>query len=129
MLSERLDRRRLAQSPLKSTRFEVLDEPVAAAQEQAAPEGTVRVASLEIQEVEEMGASLSQGAASGEVRGLKLSCTPWATVFGSGDDSEDDEEVLAHHTLEQGINWARRAFDELILPTTLVSSFVRRSSS
>jgi hypothetical protein len=74
-----------------------LDEPAAATQEQAAPEGTARAASPEIQEVEETGASLSQGAASGEVRGLELACTPWATVFGSGDDSEDDEEVAAQH--------------------------------
>jgi hypothetical protein len=36
-----------------------LDEPTAAAQEQAAPEGTARVASPEIQEVEETGVSLS----------------------------------------------------------------------
>jgi hypothetical protein len=72
---------------------------------------------------------LSQGAASGEVRGLELACIPWATVFGSGDNSEDDEEVAAHNTLERGMNWARRAFDELILPATSVSSLVRRSSS
>jgi hypothetical protein len=105
-----------------------LDEPVDAIQEQAAPEGMERVASPEIQEVEETGASLSQGAASGEVRGLELACTPWATVFGSGDDSEDDEEVAARNTLERGMNWACRAFDELNLPATSVSSLVRRSS-
>jgi hypothetical protein len=48
LLSDKLDRRRLA-----------LGEPATAAQEQAAPEGTARVASPEIQEVEETGASLS----------------------------------------------------------------------
>jgi hypothetical protein len=36
-------------------------------------------------------------------------------------DSEDDEEVAARHTLECGMTWARRAFDELILPATSVS--------
>jgi hypothetical protein len=46
------------------------------------------------------------------------------TVFGSDDDSEDNEEVAAHNTLEHGMNWARRAFDELILPATLVSSLI-----
>jgi hypothetical protein len=102
-----------------------LDEPTAVTQEQAAPERTVRVASPEIQEVEETGASLSQGVASDEVRGLELACTPWATVFESGDDSEDDEEVAMRNTLERGMNWVRRAFDELILPATSVSSLVR----
>jgi hypothetical protein len=67
---------------------------------------------------------LSQGVAGGEVRGLELACTLWATVFGSDDDSEDNEEVAAHNTLEHGMNWARRAFDELILPATLVSSLI-----
>jgi hypothetical protein len=81
-----------------------LDEPAAAAQEQAAPEGTARDASPETQEVEEMGASLSHGAASGEVRGLELACTPWAAVFGSDDNSEDDEEVVVRNTLECGMN-------------------------
>jgi hypothetical protein len=40
-------------------------------------------------------------------------------------DSEDDEEVLARHTLEHGMTWAHRAFDELILPTTSVSFLVK----
>jgi hypothetical protein len=81
-----------------------LNEPDAAAQEQTAPEGTARAASPEIQEVEETAVSLSQGAASGEVQGLELACTPWATVFGSGDDSKDNEEVAAHNTLERAMN-------------------------
>jgi hypothetical protein len=42
-------------------------------------------------------------------------------TFGLDADSEDDEEVAARHTLEHGMTWARRAFDELILPTTSVS--------
>jgi hypothetical protein len=73
--------------------------------------------------------SSSQAAASGEARALELACTPWAAVFGSGDDSEDDEEVAACNTLERGLNWVRRAFDELILPATSVSFLVQWSSS
>jgi hypothetical protein len=106
-----------------------LHETAAAAQEQAEFEGMARVTSPEIQEVEETGASLSQGATSGEVRGLELACTPWATVFWYGDNSEDDEEVAARNTLERGMNWSRRTFDELILSATSVSSLVRRSCS
>jgi hypothetical protein len=62
---------------------------------------------------------LSQGAASGEDEALELARTPWA--FGAGDDAEDDEEAAACNTLERGLAWARRKFDELILPATSVS--------
>jgi hypothetical protein len=81
----------------------------------------------EIQEAEEMGASLSQGAAGGKAQALELACTSWAATSGLGDNSEDDEEVVARNTLERGLNWARCAFDELILPATLVSFLVWRS--
>jgi hypothetical protein len=37
------------------------------------------------------------------------------------DDTEDDEEVAARNTLERGLEWAHRAFNELILPATSVS--------
>jgi hypothetical protein len=67
------------------------------------------------------GMTLLQGAVSGEAQALELACTSWVATSGSGDDTEDDEEVAAHNTLERGLNWARRAFDELILPATLVS--------
>jgi hypothetical protein len=60
------------------------------------------------------------GAAGGEVMSLELACTSWATTSGSGDDAEDDKEVAARNTLECGLKWARRAFDELILPATSV---------
>jgi hypothetical protein len=105
----------------------VLDEPTTTVKERVALETMTRAASPEIQDAEETGASLSQGTASGEVQALELACTPWAATFGSGDDIEDDEEVAARNTLEHGLNWARRAFDELILPATSVSSLVRRS--
>jgi hypothetical protein len=67
---------------------------------------------------------LLKGAASGEAQALKLACTSWAATSGPGDDTEDDEEVAARDTLERGLNWACRAFDELILPATSVSFLV-----
>jgi hypothetical protein len=67
---------------------------------------------------------LSQGAASGEDEALELARTPWAAAFGAGDDAEDDEEAAACNTLERGLAWARRKFDELILPATSVSFLV-----
>jgi hypothetical protein len=105
----------------------VSDEPTGAVQERAAPEGTTRAASPEIQDAEEAGAALLQGASSGEAQPLELTCSSWADTSESGDDTEDDEEDAAHNTLERGLNWARRAFDELILPATSVSLLVWRS--
>jgi hypothetical protein len=61
----------------------------------------------------------------GEARTLELVWTLWAATFGLGFESEDDEEVAAHHTLERGMTWAHCAFDELILPVTSVSFIVR----
>jgi hypothetical protein len=40
-------------------------------------------------------------------------------------NSEDDEEAAARNTLERGMTWARRAFDELILPATSVCFLVK----
>jgi hypothetical protein len=101
------------------------DEPAAALQKSVAPEDMTRAASPEIQEAEEgADATLLQGVASGEAQTLELACTSWAATFECGDDAEDDEEVAARNTLERGLNWARRAFDEPILPTALVSFLV-----
>jgi hypothetical protein len=103
----------------------VPDEPAAALQERVAPEVTARAASPEIQEAEEgAGVALLQGAAGGEAQTLELAYTSWAATSESGDDTEDDEEVAARNTPERGLNWARRAFDELILPATSVSFLV-----
>jgi hypothetical protein len=99
-------------------------KPAAAVQERVASEGTTRTASPEIQEAEEAGAALLQGAASGEAQPLELACSSWAATSEFDDDVEDDEEVAARNTLERGLNWARRAFDELILPATSVSFLV-----
>jgi hypothetical protein len=84
-----------------------------------------RAAPPEIREAEEIGASLSLGAAGGKARTLDLACASWAATSGHDANSEDDEEVVARHTLERGMTWARRAFDELILPATSVSFLVK----
>jgi hypothetical protein len=98
------------------------DEPATALQECVAPEEAARATSPEIQEAEEdAGAALLQGAAGGEAQTLELACTSWVATSEPGDDAEDDEEVAARNTLEHGLNWAHRAFDELILPATSVS--------
>jgi hypothetical protein len=68
----------------------VPDKPTAAILEPAAPETMTRAASPEIQEVEGMGASFSQGTAGGEAQTLELACTSWAATLGLGVDSEDD---------------------------------------
>jgi hypothetical protein len=107
----------------------VPDEPAATVQEPVALETMTEATSLEIQEVEETGASLSKGAVVGETQSLELACTSWAATSGLGVDSEDDEEVAARNTLERGLTWARRAFDELILPATSVSFSRWRLSS
>jgi hypothetical protein len=60
----------------------------------------------------------------GEAQTLELARASWAATSESGDDAEDDEEVVARNTLERRLNWERRAFDELILPTTSVSLLV-----
>jgi hypothetical protein len=70
---------------------------------------------------------LSRGAASGEAQALELACTSWAATSGSGDDTEDDKVVAACNTLERELDWAHRAFDELILPATSVSFLVKKS--
>jgi hypothetical protein len=70
---------------------------------------------------------LLHGAASGEGQTLELACTSWAATSEPGDDAEDDKEVAARSTLEHGLNWARRAFDELILPATSTSFLVSNS--
>jgi hypothetical protein len=59
-----------------------------------------------------------------EARTLELACASWAASSGLGADSEDDEEATTRNTLERGMTWAHRAFDELILPATSVSFLV-----
>jgi hypothetical protein len=104
-----------------------LDGPATVVQEPAAPETMTRATTPEIQEAEETRASLSQCAACGEAQTLELTSTSWAATSGLDADSEHDEEATACHTLERGMTWARRAFDELILPATSVSFLVKDS--
>jgi hypothetical protein len=104
-----------------------LDEPVAAVQEFAVPETVAGATTPEIQVAEETGASLSQGAAGGDAQTLELACSLWATTTGLDSDFEDDKEAATRHTLERGMTWACRAFDELILPVTSVSFLVKDS--
>jgi hypothetical protein len=63
----------------------------------------------------------------GEARTLELACSSWAATTELDADSEDNEEAAARHSLERGMTWVRRAFDELILPATLVSFLVKDS--
>jgi hypothetical protein len=79
----------------------MLDEPTTTLQECVSPEDTTRAASLEIQEAEEdAGTALLQGAVSSEAQTLELTCTSWVATSESGDDAEDDEEVVEKNTLE-----------------------------
>jgi hypothetical protein len=57
-------------------------EPATVVQESTALETMTKAASLEIREAEEIGASLSQGAAGGEARTLDLTCASWAVTSG-----------------------------------------------
>jgi hypothetical protein len=102
--------------PVAAAAEEVLvpGKPAATPQAYTAFEGMTRTASSEAEE--DTSATLFQGAVSGEVQTLELACTSWAPGFESGDDAKDDEEVAARSTLERWLEWARRAFDELILP-------------
>jgi hypothetical protein len=86
-----------------------------------------RATTPKIQEAEETRASLSQGVAGGEAQTLEHACTSWAATSGLDANYEDNEEATTHHTLEHGMIWARRAFDELILPATSVRFLVKDS--
>jgi hypothetical protein len=94
-----------------------------ALQDHVAPEDTARATSPEIQEAEE-DAALLQGAAIGEAQTLELVRTSWAATSESDDDTEDDKEATARNTMECGLNWACRAFDELILRATSVGFLI-----
>jgi hypothetical protein len=45
----------------------------------------------------------------------------WAAAFEADASIDEDEESAACRSLERGLLWAHRTFDELILPTTTVS--------
>jgi hypothetical protein len=68
------------------------------------------------------GAALPRDAEVDDARILDLAHVLWAATFEVDNDAEEDAESTTCNTLERGLAWARRAFDELILPATLVSS-------
>jgi hypothetical protein len=98
-------------------------QPLVIPQECDAPEGVARATSPEIQETGEgSGAAQPQDAEDGDARILDLTHVPWSASFEAGDDGEGDEVSAACNTLEHGLTWARRAFDELMLFSMSVSS-------
>jgi hypothetical protein len=125
-LSERKHHRRPRPVAVDAESVEVRipDEPAAVTQRPIAPETATRATSPEIKEVEEVVASLSQGAAGNKSCTLELARVSWAASSGLGADSEGDEEAATRNTLERGLTWAHCAFDELILPVTSVSFLV-----
>jgi hypothetical protein len=101
----------------------VTSQPLVAPQEHDALESATRATSPEIQQTREgSGASQSQDAEDGDAWILDLAHVPWAAAFEAGNDTEGNEESAACNTIERGLTWARHVFDELILPTTPVSS-------
>jgi hypothetical protein len=68
-----------------------------------------------------VGSAALMGAAGGEVQSLELACTSWVSTSGSTRRCRGDKEATARNTLECGLNWVRRAPDELILLATSVS--------
>jgi hypothetical protein len=97
-------------------------QPTTVPQEHDAPEGATRAASPEIHEAREnSGAALPRDVGGSDVRVLELVGFSWAAAFEIGDVVEDDEEAVVCNTLERGLAWARRTFDELILPTMSLS--------
>jgi hypothetical protein len=102
---------------------------VASPQERDASKGARRAASPKTQETgENSGAALPRDDGGSDAQVLEVAHTSWAAAFEVGDDTEDDKEVAACNTLERGLAWARRAFDELILPAMLVSFLARVTS-
>jgi hypothetical protein len=90
-----------------------------------APKGVIRAASPEIQEAEESsGVALPRDVGGSDARALELTRAPWAAAFEADDDVEDDEEASTCNTLERRLAWARRAFDELILPATSMNELI-----
>jgi hypothetical protein len=107
-----------------------MNQPTVVLQDRDASEDVARAVSQEIQETgESSGAALPQDVRGGDAWVLDLARVPWTAVFEVGDDIEDDEEAVACNTLERGLAWACHAFDELILPTTSVSSLITNDLS
>jgi hypothetical protein len=99
----------------------VVSKPAMVPQEHNAPESMARAASLVIQEAEESsGAALPRDVGGDGARILDLARVLWVDSSEVGNEAKDDEESTACNTLKGGLAWARRTFDELILPATSV---------
>jgi hypothetical protein len=93
-----------------------------APQEHDALRSVARASSPEFQETGEgSGAVQLPELEKGDAWIFDLARFSWATAFEADASAGEDEESAACHTLERGLLWARRAFDKLILPTTMVS--------
>lgn len=80
------------------------------------------VTSPEIQEVEEgSGAGPMPGLEEDGARNTNIVRSTWAATYEADTLDDEGEEAATCPCLEQGLGWARRALDELILPVTSVS--------
>jgi hypothetical protein len=95
------------------------------------PPGSVRtrcsherggVTSPEIQEIGEgSGAAQLPEVEEGDAWISDLARFSWAAAFKEDASIDKDEESVARRSLERELLWAHRAFNELILPATMVS--------
>lgn len=65
----------------------------------------------------------SSGSTEGDTQITDLVRSTWAGTRETDALEDEDEEVTTSHSLERGLGWVQRAFDEIILPTTSVSLF------
>lgn len=92
-------------------------------QEHIALGSAARATSPEIQETGEVSSvARPWKPEEGDALILDLAYTSCAATFEAGIDADEDEESALCHSLESGLTWAHRAFDELILPATTVCS-------
>jgi hypothetical protein len=95
---------------------------LAAPQEHDALGSVVGATSLKIQEIGKgSGAAQPPELDEGDAQIFNLARFSWATAFEADASAGENEESAACHSLERGLLWARRAFDQLILPRTTVS--------
>jgi hypothetical protein len=95
---------------------------ISASQEHDVLGSAAGVASPEIQEAGEgSGAGLLSELEEGSARVSNLARFSWAAAFEVDTSVDEDEESAACRSIERGLLWAHRTFDELILPATTVS--------
>jgi hypothetical protein len=82
----------------------------------------VGVTSTKIQEVGEgSGAGLKPEIKEDGAQITDIMRSTWATAYEAGVSDDEGEEAASYCLHERGLGWARRAFDELILPVTTVN--------